>query len=189
MVLMIWSRIPCTMDAIAITVATPMTTPRIVSAERSLLARSWSSAMSQPSETDRSLMRPCQMRNERNPECGVRNAELKGEVRSSGPAAGIDGRTTDSAFRIPHSALVSFVSQCYDRIQPRGPHRGVDAEHDADAPAEAQGERDRPAGDARRQGGDDRDEAGEADAAGEAEQAPQPGQRPRLGANLDADVW
>src|SRR5213594_2547923 len=133
MVLMIWSRIPCTMDAIAITVATPMTTPRIVSPERSLLARSWSTAMCQPSETDWSFMRPCHMRNERNAECGVRNAELKGEVRSSGPAAGIDARTVDSAFRIPHSAFASFVSQRHHWIQPRGSHRGIDAEHDADA--------------------------------------------------------
>src|SRR5215207_5739327 len=35
---------PCTMAAIAITVATPITTPRIVSAERILLARSVSRA-------------------------------------------------------------------------------------------------------------------------------------------------
>jgi len=39
MVVMIWSRMPCTMDAIAITVATPITTPSIVRAERSLFAR------------------------------------------------------------------------------------------------------------------------------------------------------
>jgi len=36
----ICSRNPATIDAIAITVAMPMTTPRIVSPERSLLARS-----------------------------------------------------------------------------------------------------------------------------------------------------
>src|SRR5215207_8963794 len=35
---------PCTIAAIAITVATPITTPRMVSAERSLLARSVSRA-------------------------------------------------------------------------------------------------------------------------------------------------
>ena len=39
-VLTICSRNPATIDAIAITVAMPMTTPRIVSPERSLLARS-----------------------------------------------------------------------------------------------------------------------------------------------------
>src|SRR5881409_3028486 len=116
MVLMIWSRIPCTMDAIAITVATPMTTPRIVSAERSLLARSWSSAMSQPSETDCSFI-----------------------VR------------THPASRLPNPGYRSLVPQGHDRVQPGGPHRGIDAEHDAHARAEAQGERDRPAGDARRQ--------------------------------------
>ena len=36
----ICSRKPATMEAIAMTVAIPITTPRIVSAERSLLARS-----------------------------------------------------------------------------------------------------------------------------------------------------
>ena len=35
MVFTIWSRMPCTMDAIVITVATPITTPRMVSDERS----------------------------------------------------------------------------------------------------------------------------------------------------------
>src|SRR5882672_2501197 len=49
MEVIIWSRIPCTMDAIAITVATPITTPKMVRPERSLLARSWSSAMNQAS--------------------------------------------------------------------------------------------------------------------------------------------
>jgi len=39
-VLTICSRKPATIDAMAITVAIPMTTPRIVSAERSLLMRS-----------------------------------------------------------------------------------------------------------------------------------------------------
>ena len=41
----ICSRMPFTIAAIAITVATPITTPRIVSAERSLLVRSASNAM------------------------------------------------------------------------------------------------------------------------------------------------
>src|SRR2546428_8517050 len=49
---------PWTMEAIAITVATPITTPRIVSAERSLLARSCSTAMSQPSDTEWSFTGP-----------------------------------------------------------------------------------------------------------------------------------
>jgi len=39
-VLTICSRKPATIDAIAITVAIPITTPRIVSPERSLFARS-----------------------------------------------------------------------------------------------------------------------------------------------------
>src|SRR3954470_1184503 len=39
------------MEAIAITVVTPMTTPRIVSAERSLLARRESKAIATPSPT------------------------------------------------------------------------------------------------------------------------------------------
>jgi hypothetical protein len=52
MVVMIWSRMPPTIDAIAITVATPITTPSTVSPERSLLARSWSKAMLQPSVTE-----------------------------------------------------------------------------------------------------------------------------------------
>jgi hypothetical protein len=54
-VLTICSRRPCTMDAIVITVATPITTPRMVSPERSLFVRSWSRAMSQPSVTEWSL--------------------------------------------------------------------------------------------------------------------------------------
>src|ERR1700686_3908024 len=45
------------MDAIAITVATPITTPRIVRPDRSLLARSWSTAMSQASVTKSSFIR------------------------------------------------------------------------------------------------------------------------------------
>ena len=40
MALKIWSRIPSTIDAIAMTVETPITTPRMVSAERSLFERS-----------------------------------------------------------------------------------------------------------------------------------------------------
>jgi len=45
MVFRIWSRMPFTIVAMVITVATPMTTPRIVSAERILLTRSASSAI------------------------------------------------------------------------------------------------------------------------------------------------
>ncbi|OLC10819.1 MAG: hypothetical protein AUH41_02155 [Gemmatimonadetes bacterium 13_1_40CM_66_11] len=51
-VLTICSRKPATMEAIAMTVAIPITTPSTVSAERSLLARSWSRAMRQPSRTE-----------------------------------------------------------------------------------------------------------------------------------------
>src|SRR3954471_10155589 len=51
-VLTICSRNPATIDAIDITVAMPITTPSTVSAERSLLARSWSSAMRHPSRTE-----------------------------------------------------------------------------------------------------------------------------------------
>src|SRR5690242_4882676 len=51
-VLTICSRKPATIDAIAMTVAMPMTTPRMVSPERSLLARSWSTAMSHPSRME-----------------------------------------------------------------------------------------------------------------------------------------
>src|SRR5437773_12297654 len=51
-VLTICSRNPATIDAMAMTVAIPMTTPRMVSPERSLLARSWSTAISQPSRME-----------------------------------------------------------------------------------------------------------------------------------------
>src|ERR1043166_6210174 len=55
-VLTICSRNPAMIEAIAITVAMPITTPRIVRPERSLLARSWSTAISQPSATEWSAM-------------------------------------------------------------------------------------------------------------------------------------
>ena len=42
---MIWLRNPSTNDAIVITVATPMTTPRMVSPERSLATRNVSIAI------------------------------------------------------------------------------------------------------------------------------------------------
>src|SRR5712664_136452 len=51
-VLTICSRNPATIDAMAMTVAIPMTTPRMVSPERSLLTRSWSSAINQPSRIE-----------------------------------------------------------------------------------------------------------------------------------------
>src|SRR5437879_5051902 len=51
-VLTICSRKPATIDAMAITVAIPITTPRMVSPERSLLTRSWSTAISQPSRIE-----------------------------------------------------------------------------------------------------------------------------------------
>src|SRR2546426_8574597 len=49
-------RTPATIDAMAMTVAIPMTTPRMVSPERSLLTRSWSTAISQPSRMEWSAM-------------------------------------------------------------------------------------------------------------------------------------
>src|SRR5262245_57933433 len=49
MALKIWRRMPWTSEATAITVVTPMTTPRIVRVERSLLALIASSAMAIPS--------------------------------------------------------------------------------------------------------------------------------------------
>src|SRR5256886_5793077 len=55
-VLTICPRTPATIDAMAMTVAIPMTTPRMVSPERSLLARSWSTAISQPSRMEWRVM-------------------------------------------------------------------------------------------------------------------------------------
>src|SRR5438093_13192904 len=43
----------------------------------------------------------------RNAECGMRNAELMGKVRSRKPATEHDARALHSAFRTPHSALES----------------------------------------------------------------------------------
>src|SRR6266581_5578953 len=51
-VLTICSRKPATIDAMAMTVAIPMTTPRMVSPERSLLTRSWSTAIRHPSRME-----------------------------------------------------------------------------------------------------------------------------------------
>src|SRR6476661_2138829 len=53
MALKIWVRMPWTIEAMAMTVVTPMTTPRMVSADRGLLARSASKAMPTPSPTFR----------------------------------------------------------------------------------------------------------------------------------------
>src|SRR5436190_1403383 len=52
----ICSRNPATIEAIAMTVAMPMTTPRTVRPERSLLTRSCSNAMRQPSRTEWSFI-------------------------------------------------------------------------------------------------------------------------------------
>src|SRR5437762_14343662 len=54
--LTVCSRNPATIDAIAMTVAIPITTPRMVSPERSLLTRSWSTAISQPSRNEWNAM-------------------------------------------------------------------------------------------------------------------------------------
>jgi hypothetical protein len=40
-----------------------------------------------------------------NADCGMRNAELQGKVRSPGPAMRTDAPAVYSAFRIPHSAF------------------------------------------------------------------------------------
>src|SRR6266446_5949488 len=102
-VLTICSRKPATMEAIAMTVAIPITTPSTVSADRSLLARSWSRAMRQPSRTE-----------------------------WSGPGH-------------------LFLAQRFDRVEPRGAMRGVDAERDPYDDAERQRNADGPRRDARRQ--------------------------------------
>src|SRR2546422_541514 len=115
-VLTISPRTPATIDAMAMTVAIPMTTPRMVSPERSLLARSWSTAISQPSRMEWRAM----------------------------------------LFGTPQS----------DRIEACRPVRGVDAEHDAHADAEAERHGDRPPCHAGGQGRRDLDERGQ-DAAGQ----------------------
>src|SRR3989442_12880923 len=162
MVLMIWSRIPWTIEAIAITVATPITTPRIVSAERSLLARSWSRAINHPSETEWSFTAP--------------NAKPWGV--GSGPRRCSAGSRCAPSRTTPHSPRSnSFVPQGDHGVELRGAHRRVDAEHDAHAGAEPEGDRDRPQ---RHPGGERReriDDRGEARPGEQAEQAAQP---PRL---------
>src|SRR5712692_9312871 len=180
---MIWSRMPCTMDAIAITVATPITTPSIVSAERSLLARSWSRAMSHPSDTEWSFTLPFGMRIA---ECGLRNGPR--DRRSRRPTTGIEPSpsTPHFAFHIPH--LDSFVPQGDHGVELRGAHRRVHAEHDAHAGAEPEGDRDRPQ---RHPGGERRervDDGGEARPGEQAEQATQQRERHRLREELVADV-
>src|SRR3989454_12557307 len=110
-VLTICSRNPATIDAMAMTVAIPMTTPRMVSPERSLLTRSWSPAISQPSRREWRAM-------------------LLGAQR-------------------------------FDRVEARRAVRGVDAEHDAHADAEAQRHGYRPRRHASGQGGRELDQRGE----------------------------
>src|SRR5438034_5754129 len=109
-VLTICSRNPATIDAMAMTVAIPMTTPRMVSPERSLLTRSWSTAISQPS-------------------------------------------------RMEWRAML-FGAQRLDRVETRRAVRGIDAEHDAHAEAEAECQGHRPPGHAGRQGGRELDQRG-----------------------------
>src|SRR3989442_4757394 len=158
MVLMIWSRIPWTIEAIAITVATPITTPRIVSAERSLLARSWSRAINHPSETEWSFTAP-------NPKpWGVGS----GTRRCSTNSRCAPSRTT------PHSPRrCSLVSQRHHRIQARGPHGGIHTEDHADARAQAQRDDHRPGRDARGQGRQGVHELGERPAGSQAQYATQ----------------
>src|SRR5712691_1723343 len=173
MVLMIWSRIPWTIEAIAITVATPITTPRIVSAERSLLARSWSRAMSQPSETECSFTAP-------NPKpWGVGS----GTRRCSTDSRCAPSRTT------PHSPRrCSLVPQRHHRIQARGPHGRIHAEYHTDARAQAERDDDRPGRDARGQRRHDVHELGERRAREHAEYPAQHGEGDRFREELVADV-
>ena len=57
MALKIWVRIPWTIEAMVMTVVTPITTPRMVRADRSLLARIESAAIATPSPRLR-IIRP-----------------------------------------------------------------------------------------------------------------------------------
>src|SRR5437763_5658629 len=75
-VLTICSRNPATIDAIAMTVAIPITTPRMVSPERSLLTRSWSTAISQPSRNEWNAM--------------LLGAQRFDRVEARGPVGGVD---------------------------------------------------------------------------------------------------
>src|SRR6058998_3360322 len=137
-VLTICSRNPATIEAMAMTVAIPMTTPRMVSPERSLLARSWSTAISQPSRMEWRVM--------------------------------------------------LFGAQRFDRIEACRPVRGVDAEHDAHADAEAERHGDRPPCHAGGQGGRDLDERGQGAAGEETRDAAEQREDGRLREELASDV-
>src|SRR5437899_6704034 len=137
-VLTICSRNPATIDAMAMTVAIPMTTPRMVSPERRLLARSWSTAISQPSRM---------------------------------------------AWRV-----MLFGAQRFDRIEGCRPVRGVDAEPDAHADAEAERHGDRPSCHAGGQGGRDLDERGQGASGEETRDAAEQREHGRLREELASDV-
>src|SRR5688500_11942714 len=137
---MIWSRIPWTIDAIAITVATPMTTPRIVSAERSLLTRSASSA------------------------------------------------TATFCWTLSVSRTDSLRPRRGDRVEARRARGRIDAEEDADAGPERDGDGDGPERDARGEWRDGGDEEREGRARRDAEQAPERGEHHGFGEKLSADV-
>src|SRR5690606_23590299 len=85
MVLKICARIPWTIEAIAITVATPITTPRMVSPARSLLARSESSAIRMPSSALRISIPP-----PRGPVAASFLAQRGDGVEPGGAARGVD---------------------------------------------------------------------------------------------------
>src|SRR5438445_13294432 len=136
-VLTISSQNPATIDAMAMTVAIPMTTPRMVSPERSLLAHSWSTAISQPSRMEWRVM--------------------------------------------------LFGAQRFDRIEACRPVRGVDAEHDAHADAEAERDGDRPSCHAGGQGGRDLDERGQGAAGEETRDAAEQREDGRLREELASD--
>src|SRR6266480_4764893 len=132
-VLTICSRNPATIDAMAMTVAIPMTTPRMVSPERS-----WLAAISQPSRMEWRVM--------------------------------------------------LFGAQRFDRIEACRPVRGVDAEHDAHADAEAERHGDRPSCHAGGQGGRDLDERGQGAAGEETRDAAEQREDGRLREELASDV-
>src|SRR5213594_2137605 len=137
-VLTICSRNPATIDAMAMTVAIPMTTPRMVSPERSLLTRSWSTAIRHPS-------------------------------------------------RMEWRAML-LGAQRFDRVEARRPVRGIDAEHDAHADAEAQRHGHRPRRHAGGQRGRELDQRGERAAGEESGDAAEEREYGRLREELAPDV-
>src|SRR5437667_2136759 len=83
-----WRRVPCTCAPLSATGGRPAATLAMSVAVS--MASQWPLIPAPPSA-----------------ECGMRNAELRRTVRSQRLATPIDTRTVHSAFRTPHSALVS----------------------------------------------------------------------------------